>query len=74
MDTGVRVRLTKIVRSPRNGRLLPREGTLAGVTENLGRRLLLVAFEGGNSEYVFDNEVECVTSLRWAISGDNTEV
>jgi hypothetical protein len=38
---------------------LPKEGTLVYATENLGRRLLLVAFDDGNSEYLFDDEVEC---------------
>jgi hypothetical protein len=28
------------------------------MTENLGRTLLLVAFEGGQHEYVFEYEVE----------------
>jgi hypothetical protein len=40
---------------------LPKEGTLVYATENLGRRLLLVAFDDGNCEYLFDNEVECST-------------
>ena len=61
MDTGIRVRLTKMVRSPRSGALLPREGTLVCVTENLGRGLLLVAFDGGTCEYLFDDEIECAT-------------
>jgi hypothetical protein len=38
--------------------LLPREGTLVSVTENLGRTLLLVEFENGQHEYLFDYEVE----------------
>jgi len=40
--------------------VLPKEGTLVCVTENLGRRLFLVAFADGNSEYLFDDEFECV--------------
>jgi hypothetical protein len=38
--------------------LLPKEGTLVSVTENLGRTLLLVEFARGQREYVFENEVE----------------
>jgi hypothetical protein len=37
---------------------LPRAGTLVSVTENLGRTLLLVEFENGQHEYLFDHEVE----------------
>ncbi len=40
------------------GSLLPKEGTLVSVTENLGRTLLLVEFARGHREYVFENEVE----------------
>lgn len=58
MQPGVKVSLTKIIRSPKTGMLLPKEGTLVSVTENLGRILLLVAFEGGHSEYLFEHEVE----------------
>jgi hypothetical protein len=42
----------------RTGRLLPREGTLVSETENLGRTLLLVEFENGQREYLFEHEVE----------------
>jgi hypothetical protein len=38
--------------------ILPKEGTLVCITENLGRTLLLVAFADGNLEYLFDNEIE----------------
>jgi hypothetical protein len=38
--------------------LLPREGTLLSMTENLGRTLLLVQFENGHHEYLFEYEVE----------------
>lgn len=58
MQPGVKVSLTKIIRSPKTGMLLPKEGTLVSVTENLGRILLLVGFEGGHSEYLFEHEVE----------------
>jgi hypothetical protein len=37
---------------------LPRQGTLVSVTENLGRTLLLVKFEDGQQDYLFDHEVE----------------
>jgi hypothetical protein len=60
MGTGTneKIRLKKVVRSQKTGMLLPKEGILVCVTENLGRRLLLVAFDNGNREYLFDNEVE----------------
>jgi hypothetical protein len=38
--------------------LLPKQGTLVSVTENLGRTLLLVKFEDGQQDYLFDHEVE----------------
>ena len=37
METGSKLNLTKIIPSPKTGMLLPREGTLVSVTENLGR-------------------------------------
>jgi hypothetical protein len=60
MGLGTKVRLRKSIRSQKTGMLLPKEGTLVRVTENLGRRLLLVTFESGSSEYLFDEEVELV--------------
>ena len=60
MTTGEKLRIKKLVRSQKTGMVLPKEGTLVCVTENLGRRLFLVAFADGNSEYLFDDEVECV--------------
>ena len=56
---GEKLRLKKIVRSQKTGMILPKEGTLVDITENFGRRLLLVAFADGNCEYLFDDEVEC---------------
>jgi hypothetical protein len=38
--------------------ILPKEGTLVSVTKNLGRTLLFVQFENGQSECLFENEVE----------------
>jgi len=58
METGVKLNVTKTIRSSKSGMLLPREGTLVSVTVNLGRTLLLVEFEGGQYEYLFDYEVE----------------
>ena len=43
--------------------MLPKEGTLVSVTENLGRTLLLDEFARGQREYVFENEVEFRTRL-----------
>jgi hypothetical protein len=61
VNIGEKLRIKKVVRSQKTGMVLPKEGTLACVTENLGRRLLLVAFADGNAEYLFDDEVECAT-------------
>ena len=58
MQPGIKLNLTRTIRSAKTGMLLPKEGTLVSVTENLGRRLLLVEFTGGQHEYVFENEVE----------------
>lgn len=58
METGVKLNVTKTIRSSKTGMLLPREGTLVSVTENLGRTLLLVEFEDGQHEYLFEYEVE----------------
>src|SRR5213592_253107 len=58
METGIKLNVTKTIRSSKTGLLLPREGTLVSVTENLGRTLLLVEFEDGQHEYLFDYEVE----------------
>ena len=58
METGIKLNVTKTIRSPKTGMFLPREGTLVSVTENLGRTLLLVEFENGQHEYLFDHEVE----------------
>ena len=65
METGIKLNVTKIIRSPRTGMLLPREGTLVSVTENLGRTLLLVEFEGGQHEYLFECEVEVEKDSAW---------
>ena len=58
MQPGEKLNLTRSIRSPKTGSLLPKEGTLVSVTENLGRTLLLVEFACGHREYVFENEVE----------------
>jgi hypothetical protein len=58
MQPGEKLNLTRTIRSAKTGMLLPKEGTLVSMTENLGRTLLLVAFEGGQHEYVFEYEVE----------------
>lgn len=58
MQPGEKLNLTRSIRSAKTGSLLPKEGTLVSVTENLGRTLLLVEFTRGHREYVFENEVE----------------
>ena len=61
METGIKLNITKPIRPPKTDMFLPREGTLVSVTENLGRTLLLVEFEDGQHEYLFDHEVEFET-------------
>jgi len=58
MQLGDKLNLTRTIRSAKTGISLPKEGTLVSMTENLGRTLLLVEFEGGQHEYVFEYEVE----------------
>ena len=58
MQTGEKLKLTRTIRSSKTGMLLPKKGTLVSVTKNLGRTLLLVEFDNGQSEYLFENEVE----------------
>jgi hypothetical protein len=62
METGVKLNVTKTIRSAKTGMLLPREGTLISVTENLGRTLLLVEFADGQHEYLFGHEVKLENS------------
>ena len=57
METGAKINLTRAIRSAKTGMFLPREGTLLSMTENLGRTLLLVEFESGQHEYLFECEV-----------------
>jgi hypothetical protein len=74
METGAKLNLRKTIRSSKTGMLLPRKGILAGVTENLGRTLLLVQFENGQHEYLFDHEVEfengSASAQEYAAAGD----
>lgn len=63
MQKGEKLNLTRTIRSSKTGMLLPKEGTLVSVTENLGRTLLLVEFENGQSDYLFENEVEVQSSI-----------
>ena len=58
MRPGEKLSLTRSIRSAKTGSLLPKEGTLVSITENLGRTLLLVEFARGQREYVFESEVE----------------
>jgi len=59
VNPGEKLKLRKLVRSRKTGMVLPKKGTLVCITENLGRRLFLVSFADGTSEYLFDDEVEC---------------
>lgn len=58
METGIKLNITKTIRSSKTGMPLPRAGTLVSVSENLGRTLFLVEFENGQHEYLFDYEFE----------------
>jgi hypothetical protein len=58
MQTGEKLNLTRTTRSSKTGIILPKAGTLVSMMQNLGRTLLLVEFENGQSEYLFENEVE----------------
>ena len=58
MQPGIKLNLTRSIRSAKTDSPLPKEGTLVSVTENLGRTLLLVEFAHGQREYFFENEVE----------------
>ena len=54
METGAKLNVTKTIRSSKTGMLLPRKATLVSVTEIVGRTLLLVKFEDGQQDYLFD--------------------
>jgi hypothetical protein len=69
MQSGEKLNLTRTIRSSKTGIILPKEGTLVSVTENLGRTLLLVEFANGQSEYLFENEVELQSNTPSASSG-----
>ena len=58
METGAKLSVTKTIRSSKTGMLLPKQGRLVSVTENLGRTLLLVEFADGQHEYLFEHEVK----------------
>ncbi len=58
METGIKLNVTRAIRSSKTGLILPKEGTLLSVTENLGRILLLVEFKNGQHEYLFEHEVQ----------------
>jgi hypothetical protein len=58
MEAGTKITLTRTIRSSKTGMLLPKEGKLISVTENLGRTLFLVSFDNGQLEYLFQNELE----------------
>lgn len=58
METGTKLNLTRMIRSSKTGTVLPKEGTLLSMTENLGRTLLLVEFNNGQHEYLFEHEVQ----------------
>jgi hypothetical protein len=69
METGIKLNVNRTIRSSKTGMPLPREGTLVSVTENLGRTLLLVEFQNGQHEYLFEHEVECEHERAWQQKG-----
>jgi hypothetical protein len=57
MKPGDPLKISKAIRSPRTGVLLPREGTFVRAVENLGRNLILVNFGTAGYEYLFPEEI-----------------
>ena len=49
------------IRSAKSGLLLPREGILVKIVENLGRNLILIDFGKGMTEYLFEHEIKVST-------------
>ena len=57
METGDSLKTTRVIRSPRTGVFLPRQGTFVRDVENLGRKMILVDFGSAGEEYLFPHEV-----------------
>ena len=57
METGDSLKTTRVIRSPRTGVFLPRQGTFVRDVENLGRKMILVDFGSSGEEYLFPHEV-----------------
>lgn len=58
MKQGDIIRTIGLIRSPRSGSILPREGVFVRFVENLGRKLIVVDFGDAGREYLFPHEVE----------------
>jgi len=72
MQPGEKLNLNRSIRSAKTGSLLPKEGTLVSVIENLDRTLLLVEFARGHREYVFENEVDSNNIIPLALTKNAT--
>ncbi len=55
---GMRCRARRMIRSQTAMILRANEGTIANELENLGRTLILVRWDTGQSTYVFPDEIE----------------
>lgn len=62
-QNGMRCRTTKEIRTHEG--LIRRftEGTIQGVIDNLGRQLINVEWDSGNTTYVFFNEIEIIDGV-----------
>ena len=63
--SGMRCRATREIRT-HEGLLIRRftEGTIRGVIDNLGRRLINVEWDSGITTYVFFNEIEITDGVQ----------
>jgi hypothetical protein len=63
MNPGDHIRTVFVVRSPRSGMIMPREGVFMKAVENLGRQMCLVEFSGNELKqpeqvYLFPDEIK----------------
>ena len=62
MNRGDKIHTTCIIRSPRSGIIMPREGIFLSTINNLGRQLWLIEFSGPGIEseqvYLLPDEIK----------------